>query len=94
MHAEIVVLPGDGIGPEVAAAAVAVLDVVAERFGHTFGFQEHDMAIHGARACFTPVRTAVLCPLWLTWCSTRNSGWMALSPCSTARVSSREWSSM
>lgn len=43
MHADIVVLPGDGIGPEVAAAAVAVLDVVAERFGHTFGFQEHDI---------------------------------------------------
>ena len=41
MHAEIVVLPGDGIGPEVAAAAVAVLEAVATRFGHTFGFQEH-----------------------------------------------------
>jgi len=43
MHAEIVVLPGDGIGPEVAAAAVAVLEAVATRFGHTFGFQEHDI---------------------------------------------------
>lgn len=36
MHAEIVVLPGDGIGPEVAAAAVAVLKSVATRFNHTF----------------------------------------------------------
>ncbi|MFB5857962.1 3-isopropylmalate dehydrogenase [Stenotrophomonas maltophilia] len=43
MHAEIVVLPGDGIGPEVAAAAVAVLKVVAERFNHTFTFSEHDI---------------------------------------------------
>ncbi|MFH7468061.1 isocitrate/isopropylmalate family dehydrogenase, partial [Pseudomonas syringae group genomosp. 7] len=43
MHAEIVVLPGDGIGPEVAAAAVAVLKAVAERFNHTFTFSEHDI---------------------------------------------------
>ena len=43
MHAEIVVLPGDGIGPEVAAAAVAVLKAVAERFNHSFTFSEHDI---------------------------------------------------
>lgn len=43
MHAEIVVLPGDGIGPEVAAAGVAVLQAVAARFGHTFAFGEHDI---------------------------------------------------
>ncbi|PSD30345.1 3-isopropylmalate dehydrogenase [Stenotrophomonas maltophilia] len=43
MHAEIVVLPGDGIGPEVAAAAVAVLKAVADRFNHTFTFSEHDI---------------------------------------------------
>lgn len=43
MHAEIVVLPGDGIGPEVAAAAVAVLKSVATRFNHTFTFSEHDI---------------------------------------------------
>lgn len=43
MHAEIVVLPGDGIGPEVAAAAVAVLNAVAKRFNHTFTFSEHDI---------------------------------------------------
>ncbi|MEN5426343.1 3-isopropylmalate dehydrogenase [Stenotrophomonas pennii] len=43
MHAEIVVLPGDGIGPEVAAAAVAVLEAVATRFNHSFNFNEHDI---------------------------------------------------
>ncbi|KAG1277189.1 hypothetical protein G6F64_014741 [Rhizopus arrhizus] len=48
------------------------------------------VAIQGARACLTPVRTAVLWPLWFTWCSTRSSGVVAFSPCSTARVSSRE----
>lgn len=39
MHADIVVLPGDGIGPEVTAAAVAVLQAAARRYGHTFDFQ-------------------------------------------------------
>jgi 3-isopropylmalate dehydrogenase len=37
----IIVLPGDGIGPEVIRAAVAVLDAVGERFGHNFQTQEH-----------------------------------------------------
>lgn len=41
MHANIVVLPGDGIGPEVTAAAVAVLRAVAARYGHDFQFSEH-----------------------------------------------------
>jgi len=31
-------LPGDGIGPEVIAQARAVLDAVAARFGHTFTY--------------------------------------------------------
>ena len=34
-------LPGDGIGPEVGAAALAVLDAVAERFGHTIEAEHH-----------------------------------------------------
>jgi 3-isopropylmalate dehydrogenase len=40
MQAKIVTLPGDGIGPEVVAEAVRVLAHVAERFGHTFAFDE------------------------------------------------------
>ena len=36
----IAVLPGDGIGPEVTAAAVAVLRAIGERFGHAFMFDE------------------------------------------------------
>jgi len=43
MHAEIAVLPGDGIGPEVTAAAVSVLRTVARRYGHQFDFHEHDI---------------------------------------------------
>jgi 3-isopropylmalate dehydrogenase len=38
MRAEIVVLPGDGIGPEVIACAVEVLKHVATRHGHDFHF--------------------------------------------------------
>ena len=40
MRAAIAVLPGDGIGPEVAEAAVAVLRATGERFGHQFDFEE------------------------------------------------------
>jgi 3-isopropylmalate dehydrogenase len=36
MKASILLLPGDGIGPEVVAAAERVLRAVAQRFGHDF----------------------------------------------------------
>ena len=41
MHARLVLLPGDGIGPEIVAAAARVLAAVADRFGHTFDTAEH-----------------------------------------------------
>jgi 3-isopropylmalate dehydrogenase len=37
----IAVTPGDGIGPEVTAAALKVLEAVAQKYGHTFEFQEY-----------------------------------------------------
>lgn len=40
MKAHIVTLPGDGVGPEVTAAAVAVLSAVATQYGHDFSFDE------------------------------------------------------
>ena len=43
MQADIVVLPGDGIGPEIVSATVPVLEAVARRFGHQFRFAEHDI---------------------------------------------------
>ncbi len=43
MQANIVVLPGDGIGPEITVAAVEVLKTIAARFGHDFTFSEHDI---------------------------------------------------
>ena len=36
MKAEIVLLPGDGIGPDVVAAAVRVLEAIADRFNHSW----------------------------------------------------------
>jgi 3-isopropylmalate dehydrogenase len=41
MKASIVLLPGDGIGPEVVEAAKAVLETISERFGHIFIFHEY-----------------------------------------------------
>ena len=41
MKANLVVLPGDGIGPEVTSSAVRVLRIIAECGGHQFTFTEH-----------------------------------------------------
>jgi 3-isopropylmalate dehydrogenase len=35
---KIALIPGDGIGPEVIAAAAAALEAVGKRFGHSFAF--------------------------------------------------------
>jgi len=43
LNFKITLLPGDGIGPEVVAEAVRVLDVIAVKFGHTFIFTERLM---------------------------------------------------
>jgi 3-isopropylmalate dehydrogenase len=40
MQAKIVLLPGDGIGPEIVAEARRVLERVGERFGHDFRSEE------------------------------------------------------
>lgn len=41
MKANLVLLPGDGIGPEIVAEGRRILERVAERFGHAFAFSEH-----------------------------------------------------
>jgi 3-isopropylmalate dehydrogenase len=41
MKAKIITLPGDGIGVRVVAEGVKVLQAVAEKYGHTFLFEEH-----------------------------------------------------
>lgn len=43
MNATFVLLPGDGVGPEIVEQARKVLDGVATRFGHAFSYSEHLM---------------------------------------------------
>ena len=43
MEKHIALIRGDGIGPEIMTQAVAVLDAVAERFGHHFIYQDAPM---------------------------------------------------
>ena len=60
MRADIVVLPGDGIGPEVTAAAVAVLRAVATRYGHQFQLHEHLIGGAAIDATGEPLPAATL----------------------------------
>ncbi|MBS0439125.1 MAG: 3-isopropylmalate dehydrogenase [Proteobacteria bacterium] len=56
MKAKIAVLPGDGIGPEVTAAAVAVLHAVAASDGgYRFEFGEHPIGGAAIDACGDPL---------------------------------------
>ncbi len=41
MNAKIVLLPGDGIGPEVTEEGRKVLAAVGQKFGHEFSFETH-----------------------------------------------------
>ncbi len=43
MNFNITLLPGDGIGPEVVAEAVRVLDVISDKYNHTFDYKERLM---------------------------------------------------
>ncbi|MBI5943326.1 MAG: 3-isopropylmalate dehydrogenase [Chloroflexi bacterium] len=43
MTYQITLLPGDGIGPEVVAEAVRVLDFIASKYNHTFEYKERLM---------------------------------------------------
>ena len=41
MKASVVLLPGDGVGPEVVAEGRKVLETVASAYDHEFLFAEH-----------------------------------------------------
>ncbi|MBR1624834.1 MAG: 3-isopropylmalate dehydrogenase, partial [Clostridia bacterium] len=43
MNKTIALIRGDGIGPEVVASAVKVLDAIGKKFGHTFTYAEAPM---------------------------------------------------
>ncbi|MEQ1857416.1 MAG: 3-isopropylmalate dehydrogenase [Longimicrobiales bacterium] len=56
----IVSLPGDGIGPEVTAAAMFVLGEVAKRFGHQLTLEEHQVGWCAYEKSGTPLPDATL----------------------------------
>lgn len=63
MKANIAVLAGDGIGPEVTAQARRALEAVARRFGHDLAFREGLVggAAIDARGTALPEETLALC---------------------------------
>ena len=60
MQLRIVVLPGDGVGPEVTEQAVRVLREVAEIHGHDFYFEEHPVGGAAIKQTSTPLPRATL----------------------------------
>ena len=60
MKARIVTLPGDGVGPEVTAVAVAVLQAVAEHYEHDFSFDEQLIGGAAIDATGEPLPAATL----------------------------------
>lgn len=60
MKLRIVVLPGDGVGPEVTEQAVRVMREVAGIHGHSFHFEEHPVGGAAIRAFGAPLPPATL----------------------------------
>jgi 3-isopropylmalate dehydrogenase len=60
MQYGIVVLPGDGVGPEVTEQAVRVLREVANIYGHSFHFEEHRVGGTAIRLSGSPLPPATL----------------------------------
>ena len=55
MQAHIVLLPGDGIGPEVVAQGERMLLEIGKRFGHTFRFSTHSIGGCAIDQCGNPL---------------------------------------
>ena len=60
MRLRITVLPGDGIGPEVTAQAVRVLQTIAAIHGCRFDFEEHAVGGCAIREFGSPLPTKTL----------------------------------
>ena len=63
MECKIAVISGDGIGPEIVREAKKVLDVVADKYGHTFNYTEVLMGgasidVHGVPLTEEAIETA------------------------------------
>jgi 3-isopropylmalate dehydrogenase len=55
VHKTIALLPADGIGPEVTAAAAQVLQDCAAEFGHRFELQEFPVGGGAIDSCGAPL---------------------------------------
>ena len=60
MNARVVLMPGDGIGPEVVAAATRVLARIGQAFGHVFQFSSHLIGGAAIRAGLAPLPAETL----------------------------------
>ena len=60
MKLKVTVLPGDGIGPEVTAQAVRVLETIANISGYSFEFSEHAIGGVAIRDFGTPLPRTTL----------------------------------
>lgn len=60
MNAHIVLLPGDGIGPEIIEQSVRVLKAAAEKFGHSFTFDPQLLGGASIDACGVPLTDEAL----------------------------------
>src|SRR4026209_1620127 len=60
MRLRITVLPGDGIGPEVTAETVRVLQTMATIHGYRFDFEEHAVGGCAIREFGSPLPTKTL----------------------------------
>ena len=57
---QVVALPGDGVGPEVTAAMIHVLEAVADRRGHTVRVDSHDVGWAAWESQGTPLPHSTL----------------------------------
>ena len=55
LNVNLVLLPGDGIGPEIVAAAQRVLEAVGAAFGHEFQFSSHLIGGVAIDSCGDPL---------------------------------------
>ncbi len=60
MKKKIAVLAGDGIGPEVIAQGLKVLDAIAERYGHEFQYFHADIGAKAIKNTGVPLPEATL----------------------------------
>src|SRR2546423_12019218 len=60
MNLNIVVLPGDGVGPEVTEQAVRVVREIASTHGHSFHFEEHEAGGEAITRTGSPMPRATL----------------------------------